>query len=106
MAKFKLSKPYTFEDVTYEEFEYDLENLTGEDLESVEQQMTTDGKFAPVPAVNQAYCARMGALAAKQPPEFITKLPAKDYTRFTQEVSNFLLKEDSQEKPKKGSPAK
>lgn len=95
MAKFKLSKPYTFENETYEEFEYDLENLNGEDLESVEQQMTQDGKFAPVPSVNQAYCARLGALAAKQPPEFITKLPAKDYAKFTQEVSNFLLKEES-----------
>ena len=106
MAKFKLSKPYTFEDVTYEEIEYDLESLTGEEMESVEQQMTTDGKFAPVPSVNQAYCARLGAIAAKKPPEFITKLPAKDYAKFTQEVSNFLLKEDSQEKPKKDSPAK
>ena len=89
--KCKFSKPFEFEGKTYEELDIDLDNLTGEDLEVVEQQMAEEKVFVPVPAIHRGYCARVGAVAAKVPPVFFKKLPAKDYSKITQEISNFLL---------------
>ncbi|MBR1953283.1 MAG: phage tail assembly protein [Lentisphaeria bacterium] len=89
--EYKFSKPFEFEGKTYEKLDIDLDNLTGEDLEVIEKQMQDEKIFAPVPAIHRGYCARVGAVAAKVPPVFFKKLPAKAYTQITQEISNFLL---------------
>ena len=89
--KYKFSKHFEFEGKTFEELDIDLDSLTGEDLEVVEQLMTEDRIFAPVPAIHRGYCSRIGAVAAKVPHAFFKKLPAKDYSKITQEISTFLL---------------
>ena len=88
---YKLSKPFEFEEKTYEEIDLNLDGLKGSDLEEVDNMMTAAGVFAPVPAVHRGYCARVAARASKLPYEFFAELPAKDYYAVTQEVSNFLL---------------
>lgn len=88
---YKFSKPYVFEEKTYEKLECDLESITGADIAAVKKQFAKGGGFAAVPAADSEFCALLLARVAKQPIEFFESLPAKDYCGITQEVSNFLL---------------
>lgn len=98
VEKIRLSKPYFFDEKNgkkeYTEIILDFDSLTGEDLETAEMYSGIRAN----PALNGAmseftkpYLAVIGAMAAKQPFEFIKGLPAKDYTAVTVTVQNFLL---------------
>lgn len=89
--KLKLSKPYTFEGQEYTDFEADLEALTGRDVSAAKREWTRMGNFSAVIATDIDFCVYLAAKAAKQPIEFVEGLPAKDYCRIAQEVSNFLM---------------
>ena len=91
MAKYEFSKKYTFEDKEYESIEFDLEELKGSDIEEIQKTFTATGTIVPVPALDYKFCASVLARAAKQPVEFFTQLPVKDYMKLVQQVSNFLL---------------
>lgn len=90
MTKFVFSKPVIFEDKEYKEIEFDLDSLTGEDVEAVKKDFTTSGNFAAVPASDSTFCIMLLARAAKMPIEFFKVLSAKEYLKLSQEVSNFL----------------
>lgn len=83
--------PYEFDGKSYEKLEFDLEGLKGSDVAAVKKQFTNEGNFVPIPAVDNDFCARIVARAAKLPIEFFTDMPVRDYLGITQQVSNFLL---------------
>lgn len=89
--KVELSKPYQFDGVEYKEIELDLDSLTGRDVSAAKKDWARQGNFAAITAVDVDFCACLAAKACKQPVEFVEGLPAKDYCRVAQEVSNFLL---------------
>lgn len=91
MTEYKFSKPYKFEEKEYESIEFDLEGLTGSDISEVKKAFVGNGGFAPLPAMDSDFCALILARVIKQPLEFFTQMPAKDYLQLTQQVSNFLL---------------
>jgi hypothetical protein len=85
------AKPYTFEGTEYSEVEIDLDGLTGADLSVAKREWAAPGNFSPIPSTDMDFCASVAARAAKKPLEFFTGLPAKEYAKITQAVSNFLL---------------
>lgn len=89
--KHVFSKPYEFEEKEYKEIEINLEELKGSDVAAVKTQFSAAGKFAAVPTTDLEFCIMLAARVAKQPIEFFTELPAKDYCAIAQGVSNFLL---------------
>lgn len=89
--KVELSKPYQFDGVEYKEIELDLDSLTGRDVSAAKKDWARQGNFAAITAVDVDFCACLAAKACKLPVEFVEGLPAKDYCRVAQEVSNFLL---------------
>lgn len=89
--KHEFQKPYTFEDKEYTEINLDLDGLTGRDISEAKKVWTSEGGFAVIPAVDSDFCAAVAARAAKLPLEFFLGLPAKEYTKITQAVSNFLI---------------
>ena len=91
MTKYTFSKPYTFEGKEYKELEFDLEELKGSDISAAKKELTAAGVFAPVPASDSDFSAILLARLVKLPREFFSGMPAKDYAKLTQEVSNFLL---------------
>lgn len=91
MTTYKFSKPYKFEEKVYESVEFDLEGLTGHDISEVKKTFAATGTYVPVPALDSDFCAAILARAIKQPQEFFTQMPAKDYMALTQQVSSFLL---------------
>lgn len=90
--KITFSKPFSYEGKEYEDLTLDIENMTGEDLESVERLLVTTGTPAPsVPELNKTFQALLAARAAKVPIEMIRALPARDYSKVTIAVGNFLM---------------
>ncbi len=89
--KFTFSKPYTYEGKEYTEIEMDLEGLTGKDVSLAKRAFTRFGGYSPIIATDVEFCTFLATKAAKLPFEFVEKLPAKDYCRLGQEVSNFLM---------------
>lgn len=89
--KHKFAKPFNFEGKEYKELDIPLEELSGQDLSAAKREWAAAGNFSPVPVSDPDYCASVAARACKLPVEFFYALPAKEYTRLTQAVSNFLL---------------
>lgn len=88
----KFEKPFVFEGQEYESLDFDLESLTGNQLEDAQRFVMLENKVVGnVPAFNPAYIAQVAALAAKKPVELIRALPAPKYTQITFEVQNFLF---------------
>lgn len=92
--KYQFTKPYTFEDKEYTEIEFDLSALTGRDISAAKKEFTAGGNYSPLPTTDYDFCAILLARAAKLPLEFFTGLPAPEYCRLTQKVSNFLMASD------------
>lgn len=90
MTKYTFEEPYEFEGKTYEHIEFDLKSLKGSDISAVKKQFTDEGKFSAFPTLDSDFCAYILARVSKLPIEFFTEMPAKDYCKLTQQVSNFL----------------
>lgn len=89
--KFTFKKPYVFEGKEYTELDLDLESLNGGDIIQVHKEYSDAGNFVMIPATDWGFCARVAAKALKQPYEFLERMPANEYCRLAQAVSNFLL---------------
>lgn len=89
--KHTFAKPYKFEDQEFTELEMDLDSLTGKDISAAKRQWALAGNFSPVPASDMDFCAALAAQASKQPLEFFEQMPAGEFTKITQAVSNFLM---------------
>lgn len=85
------TKPYNFEGKEYTELELELDSLTGRDVSSVKRQWAGEGNFSAMPSTDSDFCIMIAAKAAKKPVEFFYSLPAKEYAKLAQAVSNFLL---------------
>lgn len=91
MEKYTFNKPYEFEGKTYNFVEFDLTTLKGSDISQAKKLFVAGGNYSPLPATDPDFCALILARITKQPVEFFTEMPARDYCALTQRVSNFLL---------------
>ncbi|MBP2655410.1 MAG: hypothetical protein H6Q73_2979 [Firmicutes bacterium] len=90
MEKLILKKPLEYEGKKYEELQYDLDKLTGDDLLTVEAEVTISGTLAPVMDLSKAYQAAVFARSAKIDYAMMRKLSAKDFTNATSAVMAFF----------------
>jgi hypothetical protein len=90
MAKMVLTKPLEYEGKKYEELEYDLEGLTGDDLLTAEAVINASGAIVPIVDLSKAYNAAVFARAAKIDYAMMRKLSAKDFSRATTAVMAFF----------------
>ncbi|MCZ8520125.1 MULTISPECIES: phage tail assembly protein [Paenibacillus] len=90
---FTLSKPYLFDGESHTEIKLNFDALTGEDLIACERQLNVlyPGTTIPMKEISKQYLAVVAAKAAGVPVEFMQKLPAKDFSKVTIRVQNFLL---------------
>ncbi|MBE0470514.1 MAG: phage tail assembly protein [Methyloprofundus sp.] len=89
--KHEFDKPVKFEEKEYKHIDLNLDSLTGKDMSVIKRQWAGEGNFSPVPAADMTFCEYVAAHASKMPQEFFEALPAKEYMKVTQAVSNFLL---------------
>ena len=74
-----------------------LENLTGNDLIEVEEQIMRSGNAVVVTDFSRVYLIAVAARAAHMPVEVLRMMNAHDFTKVTTEVRNFLIVSDSEE---------
>lgn len=93
--KVQLGKSLRHKGEELNELDIPLEDLTGADLIDVEQQMVRAGKVVVVEESSKVYLIRVAARAARIPVEVLEQLSARDFTRVTNRVQNFLMGLDS-----------
>ncbi len=89
--KISFDKPFEFEGKTFEGLDLNLDALTGQHLIDATTEARTLGDKSPVMELSKIYQAVLAAKAAKTSSDMIIALPAKDFSRVTLMVANFLL---------------
>lgn len=92
--KMVFEKPYTFEETVYNDYDLNLENLTGMDLKEAEKMRAAyagNGEFMAVPATDMTFCLVIAAIASNLPFEFFAGMPADECYAAYNVVSSFLF---------------
>lgn len=85
------SKPVTIEGKQYKTLTFYFDNLTGEDIEAVEEEMQDQNKYVLSPEISSTFQSMLAARAAKIPADEIRRLPVRDYMQIKNKVRNFLI---------------
>ena len=91
MEKIVFKSPFEFEGKSYDGLELNLDKLTGADVMQAEREFAALGNFAGLVDTNKTFQAMLAARSAGVPVEFLQALPAKDFSRITIVVQNFLF---------------
>ncbi|MCM1187648.1 MAG: phage tail assembly protein [Lachnospira sp.] len=87
----KFSKPYVFEDDTYNGLDMScLENLTTDDLTEIEKKFYKQGIASFNPENTATYAKIVAWKATGLPIEFFNQLPIKDMLKIKSRVVNFF----------------
>lgn len=89
--RYEFSKKYKFEEKEYDTVDIPVEDMTGRDFADVKRSWSKEGNFSAVPAADSEFCIRVAAKMSRKPVEFFEQMPAGDYCKIAQSVSNFLL---------------
>ena len=73
-----------------------LEDLTGNDLIDVEEEIMRSGTPFSATDFSRVYCIAVAAKAAHLPPEALKMMNARDFSRVVTDVRNFLIATDSE----------
>lgn len=84
-------KPVEIEGKKYSSLTFYFENLTGEDIEAVEEELQDQNKYVLSPEISSAFQSMLAARAAKVPADEIRRLPARDYMAIKNKARNFLI---------------
>ncbi len=91
MAKLQLKKPLKIDGEEVKEIEYDLDSLTGTDVQQVTQEMQKLNILVAVPELDTNYHAMLFAKAAGIDYTDMQRMSLKDYTTATGVVRDFFL---------------
>ena len=91
MAELKLKKPIKIDGEEKTVIEYDLEELTGADIQQATKELNKVGIMVTTVELDSNYHAAIFAKAAGLMFEDMNRLSAKDYTKATTLVRDFFL---------------
>ena len=103
--KIKLKRAVMHKGAELEVLDIPLEELTGNDLIEVEKQIVQSGEAVVVTDFSRPYLIAVAARAAHIPVETLKFMDARDFTRITGEVRNFLIVQDSEDSTEETIPA-
>lgn len=83
-------KPVTILGQQYKTMTFYFENLTGADIEAVEQEMQDMGKYALSPEISSVFQSMLAARAARVGSDEIRRLPVADYMKIKNKARDFL----------------
>lgn len=87
----KLKKPFELDGDMVDSISYDLEGLTGNDIERAITELNKKGIVITMPDFDQRYHTMLFAIASGVSYEDLNRLPAKDYTKMSETVRAFFL---------------
>ena len=93
MEKLTLKNEATINGKAVKEIEYDLEALTGKDIQNAVRELGKKGIVVTVNETDQNYHAMLFAIASDLAFEDLQALGAKDYTKACNAVRDFFLEE-------------
>lgn len=93
MADLKLKKPFDLDGETVESISYDLDSLTGNDIERAITELGKKGVVVAMVETDQRYHAMLFSIAAGMSYEDVCRLPLKDFQSATTMVRDFFLAE-------------
>ena len=93
MATLKLKKAVTINDKEVKEIEYDLEELTGKDLQHATKELSKRGIVCSFNEFDQNYHAMVFSIAADLAFEDMDRFCGKDYMSACNAVRDFFLEE-------------
>ena len=102
--KIKLKKPVISMGKELDTIDIELEELTGNDLIEAEKQILQSGDAVIVTDFSRPYLIAIAARAAHLPIEALKFMDARDFTRITGEVRNFLVVQDSEDRTEEKIP--
>lgn len=91
MAKLTLKKPIMIDGVERTEIEYDLDALTGEDIQQATKEMNKSGSVPTTIELDANYHAAIFAMAAGISFEDVKRFSARDYAKCSSLVRDFFL---------------
>jgi hypothetical protein len=91
MAELKLKKPIMVDGEEKSVIEYDLESLTGADIQQATKELSKAGIMVTTVELDSNYHAAIFAKAAGLMFEDLNRFSAKDYTKATTLVRDFFL---------------
>ena len=89
----KLKKPIMIDGELKSEISYDLESLTGNDIQHANKELTKRGMQVMVSEIDQNYHAMIFSIASGLAFEDISRLGIKDYNAACSLVRDFFLEE-------------
>ena len=93
MAELKLRKPFDLDGEKVEVINYDLDALTGNDIERAIGELGKKGIVIAMAETDQRYHAMLFGIAAGIDYADVNRLPAKDFAKATAIVRDFFLEE-------------
>ena len=95
--KIQLKKAITHKGNELTTLDLELDNLTGNDLIDVEDQILKTGNPIQSTDFSRVYLITVAARALHMPVEILKQMCARDFARVVNEVRNFLTASDSDE---------
>ena len=93
MAELKLRAPFELNGEKVEAIPYDLESLTGNDIERAITELGKNGVVVAMVETDQRYHAMLFSIAAGISYEDVKRLPVRDYQKATTLVRDFFLEQ-------------
>ena len=84
-------KPIEIEGKKYTSLTFYFEDLTGLDIEAIEEELQDQNKYVLSPEISSAFQSMLAARAAKIPADEIRRLPIRDYMAIKNKARNFLI---------------
>ena len=91
MAKLELKKPFMLDGEEVTEINYDLDALTGNDIEKAITDLGKKGVIVAMVETDQRYHAMLFAIASGMSYEDVCRLPVKDFNKAANAVRDFFL---------------
>lgn len=83
--------PVEIEGKKYQSITFYFDNLTGEDIEAIEEELQDQNKYVLTPEISSAFQSMLAARAGNIPADAIRRLPIRDYMAIKNKARNFLL---------------
>lgn len=84
------TKPVELNGKRYEKMTFYFENLTGADIEAIEEELQDQNKYVLAPEVSSVFQSMLAARAGGVPSDDMRRLPIRDYMQIKNKARAFL----------------
>ncbi len=87
----KFRSPVEIMGTKYKELTFYFDDLTGDDIEAIEEEMADQQRYAISPEISSTFQSMLAARAARVPADAIRGLPVGEYMKIKNKARDFLV---------------